>query len=156
MNNFKWFIYSYFLFIWLYGILSFFHSISDIITSHIPLSNITKSSRVVFRFLLLLPFPTSIIHLSLSLSGVRPCGGCSAPVHSVWTASSRSDKLIKKEERKLPQHLKPSCPVPGDDHIRGRNRVTVLCGSLSHTSSSIQRLSLVLGNAWSSSFTNML
>lgn len=99
MNVFKWFIYSYFLFIWLYGIVSFFQS-PDIFTSHNPLTNITKPSWVLSRFLLLPHIRHSPVSSHVCKADRRRLR---RPPQSIWTASSTS-KLI--EGRKLPKRPK--------------------------------------------------
>lgn len=122
---------SYTVISYSYGFMEicpFFQS-PDIITSHIPLSNITNPSWAL-SFLSPLSLPTSITHLS----SVRPAGQvCKTdeqrvrcPLEFVWTPSSR---FMLIEGWKLPKHLKPPNVrwqvMAGDDHIRGRDHVTV-------------------------------
>lgn len=113
--NYWWFIYSYFLFIWLYGILSSYFSPQspDIITSHIPLSDITSCSvsSLIFRS----SFHTSIFYPA-QLGTLTSWTG-SAPYSSYGQQQFNADR----DGWKLPKHLNPlKCPETSDDHIRGR------------------------------------
>lgn len=100
------FIYSYFLFIWLYGILS--SQSPDIITSHIPLSDITSCSVSSLPSIL----PSFIPH-SWEL---WPAEQAAPP--RVYMDSS-SSMLIEMDENSQSTWIPLKCPETSDDHIKG-------------------------------------